>query len=68
MVNMVNTAGKPVHGVDGKVIKMKVCMGNGTTADGTPQSFYFPMDVEKHAGLFKGMKVCTSCLTTLPSY
>ena len=34
--------GKTVYGPDGKPLKMKVRMGYGTFADGSPQDFYFP--------------------------
>ena len=48
--------GKPVYGPDGKVLKQKVPMSNGTFADGTEQEFYFPEGHEKK-GLFKGMGI-----------
>ena len=44
----------PVHGTDGKVLKMKVRMDNAKFADGSPQSLYWPEGHER-AGTFKGM-------------
>jgi hypothetical protein len=54
-VNVVDGAGKPVHKEDGKILKRKINMGDGTF-EGHSQPLYFPMDHE-HAGLFKGMAI-----------
>ena len=42
-----------VHGSDGKVLKMTVCMGDAKFANGTPQALYYPKG-HLHEGLFKG--------------
>jgi hypothetical protein len=54
--NIIGADGKPTYGPDGKILKTKVQMRDGTFADGSPQAFYFP---EGHAreGVFKGMAV-----------
>ncbi|KIM77358.1 hypothetical protein PILCRDRAFT_76818 [Piloderma croceum F 1598] len=54
--NIIGADGKPTYGPDGKILKTKVQMRDGTFADGSPQTFYFP---EGHAreGVFKGMAV-----------
>jgi hypothetical protein len=53
-VNVVDEDGKQVYRPDGAVLKQKVKMCDGTFADGSPQSLYYP---EGHdlAGVFKGM-------------
>jgi hypothetical protein len=53
-ISIVNDAGKPVYGPDGKILKKKVLMANGKFADGTEQQFYHP-DSHELAGQFKGM-------------
>ena len=55
-VNVTGEDGKLVYGPDGKVIKVKVPMSNGTLPDGREQSFYFP-EGHEHAGMFKGMAI-----------
>ncbi|KAG2341755.1 hypothetical protein BDR05DRAFT_976858 [Suillus weaverae] len=62
-VNVVSEDGKPVHGLDGAVLKKKVPMGNGKFADGSLQSLYYP-EGHKCAGVFKGMvtsKIWAEC-------
>ena len=49
--------GKPVYGTDGKVRKQKVCMGDATFPNGTPQCLYFPETHPHSLGIFKGMAV-----------
>ena len=44
----------PVHGTNGKVLKMQVKMDNTKFADGSSQSLYWPEGHER-AGIFKGM-------------
>jgi hypothetical protein len=51
-----NEFGKPLFGPNGKKLMRKVPMADGTFADGSPQSFYFP-EGHHSAGYFKGMKV-----------
>ncbi|KAI0054857.1 hypothetical protein BV25DRAFT_1816438 [Artomyces pyxidatus] len=46
--------GKPIYGPDGKLLKEKIRMGDGTLPNGEPQSLYFPEGHEQ-AGVFKGM-------------
>lgn len=41
-VNKRGEDGKIVHGADGKPLKVKIKMGNGYFANGSPQEFYFP--------------------------
>ena len=48
--------GKTEYGRDGKPLKVKIKMGHGYFANGTPQDFYFP-DGHPRAGVFKGMVV-----------
>jgi hypothetical protein len=55
-VNMKDKEGKPVYGADGKVLKQRIQMEDGTFADGSKQSLYFEEGHPK-AGLFKGMAV-----------
>ncbi|KIL57925.1 hypothetical protein M378DRAFT_188351 [Amanita muscaria Koide BX008] len=43
-----------IHRQDGKLLKVKVRMGNGRLPDGSPQDFYFPPG-HPCAGAFKGM-------------
>ncbi|KAF8834330.1 hypothetical protein BDN67DRAFT_1048611 [Paxillus ammoniavirescens] len=45
---------KAVYSADGKLVKEKIPMKNGTFVDGSPQNFYYPPD-HLSAGLFKGM-------------
>ncbi|KAF8150975.1 hypothetical protein B0H34DRAFT_623512, partial [Crassisporium funariophilum] len=52
-VNKLHPNGKQVYTNDGKFVKTKIRMGNGTF-NGSPQSFYFPKGHEK-AGWLKGM-------------
>ena len=54
--NVIGADGKPVYGADGKLLKQKVPMANGTFADGSPQEFYFPTGHVRE-GVFKGMAV-----------
>lgn len=44
----------PVHGTDGKVLKIQVGMESAKFSDGSPQSLYWP-EGHEHAGVFKGM-------------
>ncbi|KDQ49169.1 hypothetical protein JAAARDRAFT_143792 [Jaapia argillacea MUCL 33604] len=53
-VNVLGENGKPVYGLDGKILKKKVPMGDATLLDGSPQSLYFPAG-HLRAGVFKGM-------------
>jgi hypothetical protein len=54
-VNVLGSDGKPVHGLDGKFIKQRVQMGNGSF-DGHAQSLYFtPNDGSDREHVFKGM-------------
>ncbi|KAG2342774.1 hypothetical protein BDR05DRAFT_885766 [Suillus weaverae] len=56
-----NPEGKIIYSVDGRPMKIKIRMADGTFEDGSPQSFYFP---EGHpcAGIFKGMaKILEEC-------
>ena len=46
--------GKVIHGSDGKLLKVKIRMGNGRLPDGSLQDFYYPLN-HPHAGKFKGM-------------
>jgi hypothetical protein len=45
-----------VIGADGKLLKQKVPMANGTLADGSPQEFYF-LAGHKREGVFKSMAI-----------
>jgi hypothetical protein len=56
-VNKRDLNGKVVYGTDGKLVKEKICMGDASFADGTPQPLYFPLDHPTHPGLFKGITV-----------
>jgi hypothetical protein len=56
-VKMMGEDEKPVHGPDGKILKTKIQMADGTFADGSAQSFYFPDTHETSPGVFKGMAV-----------
>ena len=40
--NVIGADGKPVYGLDGKLLKTTVRMADGEFADGTPQEFYYP--------------------------
>ncbi|CDO74299.1 hypothetical protein BN946_scf184839.g4 [Trametes cinnabarina] len=51
--------GKPVYGPDGKVLKMKIQMGDAQFIDGSPQPLYFPPE-HPRAGVFKGMAMQTA--------
>ena len=53
-VHIVDNAGKPMYGPDGKILKRKVPMASGKFKDGTEQLFYYP-EGHEHAGKFKGM-------------
>ncbi|KDQ28737.1 hypothetical protein PLEOSDRAFT_1075675 [Pleurotus ostreatus PC15] len=48
--------GKVIHGADGKPLKKKIKMSNGTLKDGQTQDLYFLKGHER-AGVFKGMAV-----------
>lgn len=48
--------GKVEHGLNGKPLKIKIKMGNGSFSNGQPQEFYFP-EGHPRAGVFKGMAV-----------
>jgi len=54
--HVVGVDGKPVYGVDGKLLKQKVLMTDGTFADGSPQEFYFSTGHARE-GVFKGMAI-----------
>jgi hypothetical protein len=54
VIDELNKDCNKVHGSDGKVLKMTVCMGNTKFANGTPQALYYPRG-HLHKGLFKGM-------------
>ncbi|KAF7372400.1 hypothetical protein MVEN_00101000 [Mycena venus] len=54
--NKVDADGKPVYDAQGDIVKINVCMRDGTLPDGTSQPLYFPAGHE-HAGKFKGMAV-----------
>jgi len=54
--NAIGANGKPVHGPDGRVVKVKIRMANATFADGTAQNLYFPPGHPRE-GVFKGMSV-----------
>lgn len=58
-VNVVNDDGKPVYGLDGKIFKQKIPMGNGYFEQGgerKEQAFYWRAYSNlPHAGHFKGM-------------
>jgi len=41
--NVIGADGKPVYGLDGKLLKTTVRMADGKFADGTPQEFYYPV-------------------------
>ncbi|KAF8578935.1 hypothetical protein K439DRAFT_1648626 [Ramaria rubella] len=56
-VSMLGMDGKPIYGLDGKIWKEKVCMGDAMFADGTPQCLYFPEGHTHSPGVFKGMVV-----------
>jgi hypothetical protein len=47
-------SGKIIYGTNGKPTRTKICMGDGTFKDGSPQSLYFP-EGHPRAGIFKGM-------------
>jgi len=53
-VNAVGESRKTLYGLDGKILKTKICMVNGRFKDGTEQLFYYP-EGHEHAGQFKGM-------------
>ena len=53
-VNVVGADGKPIYGPNGAILRHKVPMVDGTFADGSPQSFYYPSGHE-FTGVFKGM-------------
>jgi len=53
-VNEMDEDGNLVHGTDGKVLKVRVNMGDAKFADGSPQKLYFPAGHER-ASIFKGM-------------
>jgi hypothetical protein len=55
-VNEMDEDGNLVHGTNGKVLKVRVNMGDAKFADGSPQKLYFPAGHER-AGIFKGMAV-----------
>jgi hypothetical protein len=48
--------GKPVYGPDGRILKEKIEMEDGSLPDGSRQPLYFE-DGHPQAGLFKGMAV-----------
>ncbi len=48
-------AGNLIYKPDGSLKKKKICMGDATFSDGTPQSLYFPDDHPMHPGILKGM-------------
>ena len=54
-VNLRGADGKPVYGLDGKLLKHKIKMEDATFVDGSPQSLYFQSGPQE--GLFKGMTV-----------
>lgn len=54
--NVIGADGKPVYGLDGKLLKTTVRMADGKFADGTPQEFYYPVGHPQES-IFKGMSV-----------
>jgi hypothetical protein len=54
--NVISSDGKPVYTPDGKIKMETVQMRDGSFADGSPQSLYFPPD-HPRAGIFKGMAI-----------
>ncbi|KAF7316311.1 hypothetical protein MIND_00149800 [Mycena indigotica] len=56
-VNKLNEDQTIMHDEHGERVKEEIQMTGATFADGSPQSLYFPTDVEKFAGKFKGMAV-----------
>jgi len=54
--NVIGADGKPVYGLDGKLLKTTVRMADGEFADGTPQEFYYPAGHPREF-IFKGMSV-----------
>ncbi|GJE94827.1 hypothetical protein PsYK624_110020 [Phanerochaete sordida] len=54
-VNKPGADGRPVYDSEGKLVKMRVRMGDAKFSDGTTQPLYFPDDHPTHPGQFKGM-------------
>jgi hypothetical protein len=54
---VISEDGRPVHGLNGTVLKEKIQMGNGRFENGEEQEFYFPDDHPKYPGHFKGITV-----------
>ena len=55
-VNALDANGRPIYAPNGRILKMKIQMGDAAFADGSKQPLYFPRGHEKE-GLFKGMQV-----------
>ena len=56
--NVTGVDGKPIYGMDGKILKERVKMSDGKLPSGGPQSFYFgPDDPRGPEGNFKGMVI-----------